>query len=311
MSSSYASQPNVPHMGNPRGVRPSWVLNAMYPFKSNFLELDGHCIHYVDEGPKDAPILLFLHGNPVWSFEFRDVIQALSGAYRCIAPDMPGFGLSSPADGYRFLPEEHSVVIEKFIQTLDLEDIVVYVHDWSGPLGLGAAARNPERFRGLAMGGTWARPDIGGFQKLSAVMLDNAFGRYLVRRQNIFFLNIGHSLRKLSQDELEHYRRPFPDAIARDRYHLLNRYIVHGHEFLSRVQHALPKLTHLPVLFLWSEKDSAFPISELRRFEAIFPKHQTVILKGAGHFAAEDAPDQIVAAMRPWLRYLSKEGGVS
>ncbi|NOK58607.1 MAG: Pimeloyl-ACP methyl ester carboxylesterase [Chloroflexi bacterium AL-W] len=294
---------NVRHMGNPRGVRPEWINSVLYPFQSNFLELDGHTLHYIDEGPCNGPVLLFLHGNPMWSFEFRHLVQALRSAFRCIAPDLPGFGLSTPEETYRFLPEEHASVIEHFIQRLELQHITMYVHDWSGPIGLGAAARHPERFRSLLIGSTWARPDIGGVQRMSSRFLDNGFGRYLVQQHNIFIerlLNMVRAKHPLNQDELEHYRRPFPDPVARDRYHLLNRHIVRGHDFLSRVQRELPRLSHLPVLFVWSEKDQAFPISELRRFEKVFPHHHTVILKEAGHFGPEEAPDQIVFALRTW-----------
>jgi haloalkane dehalogenase len=293
--------PNEPHMGNPRGVRPGWVSDILYPFKSNFIQLGGHTLHYLDEGPREGPILLWLHGNPVWSFEFRDVIQALVPAFRCIAPDLPGFGLSSPDPRYGFLPEQHAEVLEQFIATLDLYNVISYHHDWSGPIGLYMVSRQIERFRGLILGSTWARPDIGGFQRLSSKLLDNIVGKYLVEQRNIFieyFLNIGHQQRKLNSEELDHYRQPFPDAIARDRYYLLNRHIIHGHHFLSEVQHSLPKLKHLPVLFTWPEKDPAFPKSELERLQQIFPYHRTVILQGAGHFAAEDAPDQIVLAVR-------------
>src|ERR1035438_5030215 len=83
-----------------RGVRPVWVDDKLFPFTSRFVELSGNVVHYVDEG--EGPILLMLHGNPTWSFVYRDVIAQLSGSFRCIAPDYPGFGLSSPAPGYQF-----------------------------------------------------------------------------------------------------------------------------------------------------------------------------------------------------------------
>jgi haloalkane dehalogenase len=307
MTQDPLNRPCEPHMGNPRGVRPAWVNPILYPFTSHFMELDGHTIHYLDEGPRDAPILLWLHGNPAWSFEFRHLITALSPAFRCIAPDMPGFGLSSPAANYDFLPEQHVGVLDQFIKELDLQGIVSYHHDWSGPIGLALASRNAHRWRGLVIGSTWARPDIGGFQRFSAQMLDNAFGRYLVRRHNIFierFLSIGHELRKPTPDELEHYRGPFPDAVARDRYHLLNRHIVKGHQFLSEVQKGLVKLAHLPALLTWPDKDIAFPVSEMHRFQQIFKRNRVVMLHGAGHFSPEDAPEQIVLAIRSWVRDL-------
>src|SRR5215212_3822374 len=98
--------------------RPAWVDAELYPFEDRWLELDGHVLHYVDEG--DGAPLLMLHGNPTWSFTWRGVIQGLRDRYRCIAVDLPGFGLSTaPATGYGFTPPEHAGVIERFVQELD------------------------------------------------------------------------------------------------------------------------------------------------------------------------------------------------
>src|SRR5262249_2744327 len=98
------------------GTRPAWVNDELFPFESRFLELDGHVVHYVDEG--SGPTLLLLHGNPTWSFEYREVIRALRGQFRCVALDYPGFGLSSPRPGYRYLPEEHAQVVTAFVDAL-------------------------------------------------------------------------------------------------------------------------------------------------------------------------------------------------
>ena len=88
--------------------RPAWVDDELFPFESRFVDIDGHSVHYVDEG--SGPTLLFLHGNPTWSFVYREVIESLRDEFRCIAVDYPGFGLSSAAPGYRYLPAEHAQV---------------------------------------------------------------------------------------------------------------------------------------------------------------------------------------------------------
>src|ERR671937_33474 len=74
-----------------RGARPPWLSKELYPFESHYAQVDGASVHYVDEGA--GPPLLLLHGNPTWSFLYRDIIKALRDRYRCIAPDHPGFGL--------------------------------------------------------------------------------------------------------------------------------------------------------------------------------------------------------------------------
>ena len=123
-----------------RGVRPEWVDDKLFPFKSRFVELSGNVVHYVDEG--EGPILLMLHGNPTWSFVYRNVIAELSGSFRCIAPDYPGFGLSTPAPGYEFHPADHARVVGEFVDRLDLRDVTLIAQDWGGPIGL-TAARPP------------------------------------------------------------------------------------------------------------------------------------------------------------------------
>jgi haloalkane dehalogenase len=137
-------------------TRPAWLTSELYPFEDRWLDIDGSTVHYVDEGR--GPLLLLLHGNPTWSFLYRNIIRALSDSYRCIALDYPGFGLSTARDGYGFTPREHSRVVEKLALTLDLKDVTIMVQDWGGPIGLGFAGRHPDRIRAVVIGNTWRGP---------------------------------------------------------------------------------------------------------------------------------------------------------
>ena len=118
------------------------MTNA-FSLQAAFLAIDNHRIHYIDEG--SGPTLLFLHGNPTWSFLYRQLIQ-MCGDFRCLALDYPGFGLSQAASGYGFTPREHSHVVEQFIEQLNLTDITLFVHDWGGPIGLGVAGATAAAF---------------------------------------------------------------------------------------------------------------------------------------------------------------------
>ena len=91
--------------------RPKWVSAALFPYESHFIDVEGCRVHYVDEG--DGPVLLLLHGNPTWSFLYRHLIGGLRDRFRCIAVDLPGFGLSRAAPGYGFTPAEHAGVVER------------------------------------------------------------------------------------------------------------------------------------------------------------------------------------------------------
>src|SRR5215813_11816738 len=94
-------------------VRPNWLTRQLYPFEDKWMELDGHTVHYVDEGT--GPVLFLLHGNPAWSFLYRNIIRRLRDHFRCVAVDYPGFGLSTASGGYGYSPQEHSAVVEQLL----------------------------------------------------------------------------------------------------------------------------------------------------------------------------------------------------
>jgi len=109
------------------------VPRQLFPVEHRFLDLDGARIHYVDEG--SGGTLLLLHGNPAWSFLYRKIVAALKDEYRCVAPDFPGYGMSTAAPGYGFTPREHSQMLERFAERLGLTDLTIMVQDWGGPTG--------------------------------------------------------------------------------------------------------------------------------------------------------------------------------
>ena len=102
---------------------PDWVPQHLFPFPSRTIEIENCRVHYVDEG--SGPVLLLLHGNPTWSFLYRDIIRGLKNDFRCIALDYPGFGLSKASDGYDFKPATHARIVEKFIEALNLDGILL------------------------------------------------------------------------------------------------------------------------------------------------------------------------------------------
>jgi len=178
----------------------------LFPYTQKRLELDGHELAYVDEGK--GPPLLMLHGNPTWSFLYRDVIAGLRERFRCIAPDLPGFGFSTPAAGFGFRPSEHSQVIERFIEALDLRDITLMVHDWGGPIGFAAATRHPERFSAFVIGNTWAWPKADPVTRVASCLLGGPLGGYLILQRNFFVEKIlpgSVKRRKLTQEVMDAY----------------------------------------------------------------------------------------------------------
>ena len=284
-------------LNNAAGVtRPDWVDHRLFPFRSRFLELDGCQVHYVDEG--SGPILLMLHGNPTWSFLYRNIIRGLAASWRCVALDYPGFGLSTARPGYDLRPASHARVVEAFVKALDLTGVTLMVQDWGGPVGLWVASRDPARFAGLVIGNTWAWPVSGDphFERFSRLM-GGPIGRFFIARFNAFvnvLIPLGVRRAKLSREVMAHYRAPLREHHRRMATAIFPREIIESGTFLAEVEADLTRLAHLPALIVWGDADQAFRDRERERFERTFAEHRTVVLRGAGHFIQEDAADEIV-----------------
>jgi haloalkane dehalogenase len=282
-------------------TRPAWVPDELYPFESHYADVAGSRVHYIDEG--SGPPLLLLHGNPTWSFLYRDIVKGLRDRYRCIAVDHPGFGLSSPAPGYGFTPAEHADVLEQLVLRLDLADLTMMVQDWGGPIGFAVATRHPERFAAFVIGNTWAWPKGDPGTQVFSRLLGGPVGRRLILNRNLFverLLPAGVRLRTLPEAVMDAYRGPFPTPGSRRPTAVFPREILASRPFLADIERRLAQLSGRPALIVWPTKDVAFGDRERERWEELFPDHRTVLLEGAGHYIQEDAPDEIVTAIQGW-----------
>lgn len=281
---------------------PAWVPTDLYPFQSRFIEIDNHRVHYIDEG--SGPTLLFVHGNPTWSFLYRDIVRRLRGRFRCIAVDHPGFGLSTAAAGYDYLPASHAHVLEALVESLELTDFTVMVQDWGGPIGLWVAGRHAPQVRGLVIGNTWAWPIDGDprFERFSSIM-GGSIGGFAIRHFNAFvnvMIPMNTKRKKLSAEVMAAYRGPFPTRDSRWPTRVFPREIRGSSAFLAQVEQGLAALSERPVLIVWGDRDVAFLARERERFEQTFPSHRTVPLPGSGHYIQEDAPEEIADAIELW-----------
>ena len=241
-------------------AKPAWIPETLYPFESRFAQIEGARLHYVDEG--SGPALLLLHGNPTWSFLYREIIKGLSDRFRCIAIDYPGFGLSRAAPGYGFTPAEHARIVEQLVLRLELKDVTMMVQDWGGP--------------------------IGGY-----LILRRNFFVEKILPGNV-------KRKKLSNIVMGAYRGPFPTPESRRPLHVFPHEILASRPFLAEIERGLPALRERPALLVWPTKDIAFREPERRRWEEVFPDHRTVMLDDAGHYIQEDAPQEIIAAIGEW-----------
>lgn len=282
---------------------PQWLSHDVYPFEHRYLDVEGCRVHYVDEG--SGPVLLFLHGNPTWSFLYRNIVAGLRSSFRCVALDYPGFGLSDARPGYGFTAAEHADIVHRFVAALDLTEVTMMGQDWGGPIGLGVAGRDPERFSGFVLGNTWAWPlnNIFHFETFARIM-GSSIARVAIRRGNAFvnvMIPLGTATTP-AKETMEAYRGPFPDPDSRMPTWQFPRELLGSKPFMESLQANLPRIAHLPVLLLWGGKDFALRKKfELPRFQKLFPNHDTVVLPHARHFFQEDAPDDCVREIRAWM----------
>ena len=279
-------------------MRPAWVPSDLYPFEDRWADAAGCRVHYVDEG--SGPPLLLLHGNPTWSFLYRNVIAGVRDRFRCIAVDLPGFGLSTPPrPGYGFTPREHADVLEALVEQLDVTGATMMVQDWGGPIGFAVATRQPHRFARFVVGNTWAWPKSDLPTQLFSRALGGPVGRRLILHRNLFVEGILRRAvkRPLPERVMDAYRGPFPTPASRVPTAVFPREILASRPFLATVERDLERVRDRPALILWPTDDPAFREPERRRWEDVFPDHRTVLLHGAGHYMQEDAPEEIVAAL--------------
>jgi haloalkane dehalogenase len=188
-------------------------IRKHFAFESRFMRVNGHRMHYVDEGEGD-PVLL-LHGNPTWSFLYRKFIPPLVAAgCRVIAPDHVGFGLSErPAREHDYSLENHIANLAEFIRRLGLQRVTVVCQDWGGPTGLACAMLDPAAFKAVVVMNTWAWPEPSAFHSSIfpwRMMHAPVVGPYLFQRRNILverglYLSVVHRERFL-EEALPAYR---------------------------------------------------------------------------------------------------------
>jgi len=130
------------------------ALKKGYPFKTPYIDLKGVKYHYLDEGQGNP--LVMLHGNPTWSFYYRRLVLALKDQYRIIAPDHIGCGMSDKPQKYNYRLSQHIDNLDILLNKLNLKDITLVMHDWGGAIGMGWAAKRPDRVKNIVLFNTAA-----------------------------------------------------------------------------------------------------------------------------------------------------------
>tara|TARA_Y100000589_G_scaffold58660_1_gene49219 strand:+ start:286 stop:1194 length:909 start_codon:yes stop_codon:yes gene_type:complete len=276
----------------------------LYPFQPNLFEVSEGKIHYVDVGPKNAPTILFVHGNPTWSFYYRNLIQALRTDYRCVAIDHLGCGLSDKPQRYNYCLSNHISNLHNLIDHLNISKYHLVVHDWGGMIGFGLATDAPEKAQSFFILNTCAfrLPHKNNFPLRIAACRVPLLGRVATRIFNGF--SRGASL--MASISPENTRREKDGLMAPyDNYR--NRIAVHQfvkdiplknkHQSWKRLVGIEEKL-HLfkdkPKQIVWGKQDFCFDDYFLAEWRRFFPDIAIHEIHNAGHYVLEDSREEVI-----------------
>ena len=285
-------------------VRPDW-LDKLYPFKSNFFKLpDNLSLHYIDEG-QGEPVLM-LHGNPTWSFYYRNLAAEFSKSHRVIVPDHIGCGLSDKPQDYAYTLKQHIENLEKLVAHLKLKDIILIVHDWGGAIGFGLLERHPELVRKIVILNTAAyTSEVIAFQ-INMCRIP-VLAEQVIRRLNGFALTATYMAvaKKMPTEIRKGYLFPYDSyanriATAKFVADIPMNPKHRSYQTLKNIELSLSK-HHCPVLILWGKKDFCFHDYFLNRWKEIYPHATVKIFENAGHYVLEDAGDEIISELKKFI----------
>ena len=296
------------------------TFGGTYPFKPNYMTVNGLSLHYVDESPEDNPDaepIVLLHGNPTWSYLYRNFAPPLVEAgYRCIVPDHMGYGKSEKSlDRAEFVLERKIDYFCGVMDQLDLKDITLVMQDWGGSIGLGYAVKNPERIKRLIIMSTWAFvfpediPDEN-LPPLLAMCRKPEIGETMLLAYNVFvegFLPLAIVRKeKITPALLDAYRAPFPDYNSRIPTMAIQDVPLSkdhpSYSTMAAVQEKLGVL-NVPTCLIWGEDDHVFPADQvLPLWQGFYPHSETHMIPRAGHFLQEDAPEEICEVIKDFLK---------
>jgi len=280
-------------------------FKGTFPFEPRYLEVGDVRLHYVDEGPADAAPILFVHGNPTWSYLWRRPIAELSArGRRCVAFDHMGFGRSDkPPLLARYTMAAHLENALAVVDQLDLRDVTLVAHDWGGPIGLGTMLERRDRLGAAVLINTWAWELPSFVPPFIREFRTDGLGEILALAGNLFVESIPGGMANRDTDPvmMEAYRAPFPDYWSRIGALAFQRDIPlterdRSAELMGRVQERLAGLD-VPVTLLWGMRDPVFQPVFLDQWRELFPHALAIELPDAAHFVPEDRPDAIVEAL--------------
>jgi haloalkane dehalogenase len=295
------------------GGKPGKLWSSQYPFHGRRLDIGGHQMHYLDEG--DGETVLMLHGNPTWSFYYRELVKSLRGTKRCIVPDHIGMGLSDrPIDErYRYTLKSRVDDLDELMKRVAPEGPVTLVlHDWGGMIGMGWAVRHPARVKAIVAFNTscFRLPPEKKIPDLLKILRGPASGIPIrafgfARR---YVLSKCVAKRKLSPEALDAYLSVcdgWAESLAVHRF-VQDIPLALGDpswDAVVDIESKLGAFAHTPMLLPWGMKDWVFDETFLNGWIRRFPLARVERFDDCGHFLLEDAPERLVPMISDFIAH--------
>lgn len=287
------------------GEQATWKKH--YPFKSNFFQLKvGHKLHFLDEGDKSKPVLLLLHGNPTWSFYYRNLIKHFALKYRVIALDHLGMGLSDKL-GTPVLFKERIQHVKELLDFLNIQELSILGHDWGGAIACGVAQIQGLKIEKLILMNTCAYTS-NWIPKRIAICKIPWVGEFLTVYLNLFLkglLKMGVQ-RNLNIEEVQGYLYPYANIKDRKAIHQFIEDIPlkENHRSYSTLKEVEQNLNQIecPKLLIWGGSDFCFDKRFYEKFKQIFPKAYSLFFPWANHLVLEDAWDELCKPLTQFMQ---------
>lgn len=279
-------------------------FKKLYPFRSNFIDLDGLKYHYLDEG--DGEPVVMLHGNPTWSFYYRHLVLGLRDQFRIIVPDHIGCGLSDKPQKYNYRLAQHIANLEVLLKNLDLKNITLVLHDWGGAIGMGYAVRHVPFVKRIVVFNTSAflLPHLPFRIGICRVPV---LGDILIRGFNAFAgMAVFMACKKrerMTPEVKAGYLAPYNNYANRIATLRFVQDIPmsprdSSYALMQSIEKGLVHFKDHPMLIIWGEKDFCFNDYFLEHWKQLYPQARVKKIPDAGHYVVEDAWEKIV----PWIK---------
>lgn len=296
-------------------------FDGTFPYAPRFSAASGFRMHYIDEGPRDGQVVLCLHGEPTWGYLFRHLVAALAGTHRMVVPDHMGFGKSETPPDRSYWLQDHIDNLERFVLEQDLRGITLVLHDFGGPVGMGLAARHPQRIRRIvSINGPVSFGQADAMERLVANAQEAPWFRWIAQAEaegrletvlgelgfnilSVLKLNGFEDHGVIDETWLRAYGSRFVTAAdCAGAIGWAKGSATGAHRFEVPDAAAVRTIRALPALAIWGTADRTLRAEHfLPLFTALFPAAPVHRLDGAGHYSLEDAPAAIAAHVGAFL----------